>query len=244
MKKYLILALMLSAFVLACGEGGYPDFMKDDGSDEATTEEMEMALDDKEYDKIISKFEGSEAGLNNRQKYLLQCAYMGKAGFDPLANLDQLLDDSDVDPMSALLGSQEMTKADAAANSGLYGDAAAIHLDHNPDMDEDIMLAGSIASALRMVTGFSAIGSCSTIDFNNKDAIKNCLPSSTAGIDSAMIAMINESLTIMRELADPSNTNTDGKVKEKINEILAQIDGGGGSAEQNVLDYLNTEVFN
>jgi hypothetical protein len=255
--KHIILVFAIFTFALACSDGIYPDFMKADDSSAAETEELEIALNDKDYNYIISRLEGHEDGLSYRELYLLQCAYMGVAGFDPIANLDLLLDDTeDVNPLNALVGDQgTMNPAEANEKASLYALAVSIHTTYNDADndtfadDEDIMLAGTVASALNIVmsvTGVGAIGSCTTVSYNEDDAnyIGKCLEGANPSDIAGIVPALRENLDVMLGLAN--DQAIDGKIQDKIDEILTDIGCSdiscGSVTDQQIIDYL-TDAF-
>ncbi|MDR2104543.1 MAG: hypothetical protein LBP51_02180 [Deferribacteraceae bacterium] len=153
------LFLLLSAFIyIGCDSNIYEKTIADDDGDAAQAEQLELYLDDKNYTKIISILEGGDYNsYTDREKYLLQLAYLGSTGFDLLSNLEEFLgDDNDKELTDVFIKS--IAGANSFANSGVisakravYKNIVKIDADYNQSRDNDISFAAGLTATIDTV---------------------------------------------------------------------------------------------
>jgi hypothetical protein len=101
--------------ISSCDSSVYENNIADDKSSEAKAEQLEIDLDDGNYSKIIGALErpdGVYASYSDREKYLLQLAYLGSTGFDIIENLKEFLGDN---------GDKDLTGVFLKSISGIEG---------------------------------------------------------------------------------------------------------------------------
>lgn len=162
MIKKLALVLLLSAFAVACSDN-IMEGASDKESSDAKQHKLEMALDSKDYDYIISTLgRGSDnySTLSLRNKYLLQLAWLGKTKFDVLANLDKFFE-KDINTTTVLTSLQtdshnldnETIKAKLVYYTKVLGMVKA----DNGTKDNDIEMVGGIAAAMEVLMSLSDV---------------------------------------------------------------------------------------
>jgi hypothetical protein len=144
--------------ILGCDSSIYENNIADDKSPEAKAEQLEIDLDDGKYSKIISTLERSDGvytSYSDREKYLLQLAYLGSTGFDIIGNLEEFLGDK---------GDKDLTGVFLKSISGIEGfaDGAVIQnkrsvyalirgIDsavNNPAQEHNIAFAAGLAASI------------------------------------------------------------------------------------------------
>jgi hypothetical protein len=155
MRSLAVIALLAVFALFGCDSSIYENTIADDNSAEAKAEQLEIYLDDKNYLKIISELEHSDGDYStytDREKYLLQLAYLGSTGFDLLAHLEEFLGEGENDLTSVFIksiGGGSFADADLITSKRLrYSFIRAIDTNHNPSRDYDIAFIAGITSAV------------------------------------------------------------------------------------------------
>lgn len=250
-KLFYLLLFCIFGIISACST--------DEDSKEAKAYELEMALEAKNYDKIISELQNSDVTdidytrLSQREKYLLQMAWIGKSGFSALDIIDQFFEDNadttDILFSSVSAGTASADKAALTAKKDLYSLVSAMDNDVNnrDHFDLDINTASGIASALKSVIivsdlalGLSEIANISGVSPDNisfdKDApnyVGNIFDNVT---NDDLKDKINEMVDVeelnktiedlssaVDNLASISNEDDTAEVKEKFDDFLNKI---------------------
>ncbi|MDR2884059.1 MAG: hypothetical protein LBV09_03015 [Deferribacteraceae bacterium] len=160
MIKKLAMFLLLSVFAVACGDNLMEDTLADDGSNKAKQVDLEAALNDKDYDFIVSKLERGDnatyGDLSSREKYLLSLAWLGQTKFDVLANISNFFEDnlSTGAIISSLQGDSRNLTGDEIQTQKmpLYNKILGMtDPDNNTTNDEDLVTVAGIASAMKVL---------------------------------------------------------------------------------------------
>ena len=162
-----IKALILAAvciLLFACANIFEPIADKD--SKEAKAEELELALENHDYQKIIGQLDGDAAHLQKlslREKYLLQMAWIGKTGFTAISILDTLFDDNSANTSNILI--QSFASKDKQINTDDYNKKNVLYVKardmngllFNPTQEKNISTASGIAASLDMLMSVTHI---------------------------------------------------------------------------------------
>jgi hypothetical protein len=165
MKIKTFLLLSVSAVLFCACDNIFEETIADKNSGAAKTEELEIALNDRNYDKIISGLgfnpdktgtdtpQASQfSGLSAREKYLLQNALLGKTGFNAVDILSAFLEDDNNDSTSDVLlkslSSADKDASDEVLNPKQKRYAWAKKIKDTALDDKDIATAAGIAATL------------------------------------------------------------------------------------------------
>ncbi|MDR2400570.1 MAG: hypothetical protein LBD73_02835 [Deferribacteraceae bacterium] len=222
---------ILPVLLLAgCDSSIYEKTIADDTSPEAKAEQLEIHLDNKEYGKIISVLERSDGvytSYTDREKYLLQLAYLGSTGFDLLDNLEDFLGDDDKELTDVFIKS--IAGSDGFADTEIidkkrdvYTEIISIDANYNPDRDHDIaFIAGLTASidTIMLIGNFA------------QEALNDILGGSVGGVAIENISFSSDDPNyigkVFEEIAnDPDTAKADdlrSKIEEKIETIINNV---------------------
>jgi hypothetical protein len=149
--------------ILGCDSSIFENNIADDKSSEAKAEQLEIDLDDGNYSKIISALERADrayTSYSDREKYLLQLAYLGSTGFDIIGNLEEFLgDDKDLTGvfLKSISGTGSFTKETISGKRDVYTLIRDINsAENNPAREHNIAFAAGIAAS---IDTFMLIGS-------------------------------------------------------------------------------------
>jgi hypothetical protein len=155
MRSLAVIALLAVFALFGCDSSIYENTIADDNSAEAKSEQLEIYLDEKNYSKIIGELarsDGNYSSYTDREKYLLQLAYLGSTGFDLLAHLEEFLEEGESDLTSVFIksigGGSFADTALINAKRDRYALIRDIDANHNPAHNYDIAFVAGITSAV------------------------------------------------------------------------------------------------
>jgi hypothetical protein len=143
--------------ISGCDSSIFENNIADDKSSAAKAEQLEIDLDDGNYSKIISALElpgGVYTSYSDREKYLLQLAYLGSTGFDIIGNLEEFLGDSSGKNltgvfMKSISGTGSFTEEIIQSKRDVYTLIRNINsLANNPSQEHNIAFAAGIAASI------------------------------------------------------------------------------------------------
>jgi hypothetical protein len=165
-NKLLLLAVLVMALFSAC-ENVFEDTIADKDSAKADAEDLELALNNRNYGAIIGGL-GFKLGaaptqaqlqaLSTREKYLLQMALLGESGFNAVDVLDTFLKDRDDSGSTSDILLQSFSVGQVAssdvltAKQKLYGWTKDIEK-ADTGKDKHIKTAAAIAATLDTLMG-------------------------------------------------------------------------------------------
>jgi hypothetical protein len=165
-NKAIALVFVLSVLLSGC-KNIFEDTIANKNSKEAQEEKLELALDEHDYDTIILMLDPNPvataaavnapndyihlAGLNSREKYLLQMAWLGKSGFNAVDVLSDFLKDDSDSTSDILLRS--LAPAGGAATTAVLNEKQKLYkqvkaINSFGIGDKDIQTAAGIAATL------------------------------------------------------------------------------------------------
>ena len=227
--KRILLALTILVFAVACSE------------DDTSTWSMELALDEGNYQHVINTLAG-KGSLSDREIYLLQCAYMGKAGFDLVGNLDKFLDNagSTTNVLGILLNSPngKLDSVAAGLRSDLYSRAVALGQNRNlaVNKDKDIALATGLSASMQVVMEAIKLasqvgGTCAgqEIDLTNPAAL-NSIANCISGTDLATSFGSGDIKNALDQITVAAGIVGNGELQDKLKQITDNATSAGALA--------------
>jgi hypothetical protein len=149
---------ILCVFIISgCDSSIFENNIADDKSSAAKAEQLEIDLDDGNYSKIISALEradGIYTSYSDREKYLLQLAYLGSTGFDIIGNLEEFLGDEDGKDLTGVFlksisGTGSFTNETISDKQSIYTLIRDINsAENNPAREHNIAFAAGIAASI------------------------------------------------------------------------------------------------
>ncbi|MDR0453270.1 MAG: hypothetical protein LBH05_00495 [Deferribacteraceae bacterium] len=239
MKRLIVFFLLLS-ILTSCGDNLFNS--ESDTTDKTNLDRLEFALNEKDYDFIIDKLGNKDFNsLSLREKYLIQCALMGKSGFSLLGNLGDLFDD-DIKFTDILMKTQtdgnNISQASIELKRFNYSVIKKVCSDSDiTDGDNEFIcgLAAALDTMMLISDMARRLGSGSvSFDPDSPDYIGKILGSKSEDeikllVDQGFI----DSITSNMDQLDSAMNNLAGKdesVKNKMNDFKTDLTGGSSSA--------------
>jgi hypothetical protein len=249
-KFFYILLFCFIGLVSACDA--------DKNSDVAKAYDLEMALEARNYDKIISKLQNDDVentdytSLSQREKYLLQMAWIGKSGFNIIDIVDQFFED-DADTTEILFSSVSAGASnadrDALSSKKAYYKLVNIidNSDNNPNhFDLDINTAAGIASALKAIIIISELAadlanvvSIPGVDLDNISFDKNA-PNYVGNVfDNATDDQLKEQIDNMNIDEIIETINDLSKAVDNLDTVTVSDEEDAAKVQEKFNDFLN-----
>lgn len=263
MKRKLLLLSVFTMLLFACSDNLFDGFISDKNSDAAKKDKIENALNNKDYGYIISELGSKDlATLSPRERYVLQCAYMGEAGFDMLNNIEKFYEDNATTSniiLQSLNGGDNASVDDIRAKRESY--AKAIEISNAFPDDNNVAFAGGLAAASDVMMLMAEIaanenGGVVSFDDNNTDGsyimdiYTNMDP---ADLNNALTAA--DAANVVSERLDPIDRGASAVASDdpaKKNDVQKKIDdytkelkdpATGKATESTLADFINKNLI-
>ncbi|WP_022851811.1 hypothetical protein [Limisalsivibrio acetivorans] len=269
MKRITISVLMLlSLFIWACGGANSFESFADDDSGEARDYEIQQALDDGDYDKVIDMLE-DETDLSDQEQIYLASAYLGQVGIDFINILD-VVDSDNINTfnvMASMFGYDNVTAGVNRVGEKTveqYYDALTKSLTalEEANEDADVKTLRGIAGAMDLIM----IVAEAAIDITGV----NVLPLTAEGVENALDnagvedvsaqqiidSVENADVRIDRDMKAVAGTievfldlNNDvqgaSDLQEKFEDFMDELDYDGDDVydADDIAHYINNEVY-